>query len=490
MDHDQQATGIHSARTDARVKADSVLERRSWSLLILLCVAQFMVIVDMTVVNVALPSIGRALHFSGPADLQWVVTAYVLVSGGLVLLGGRAADLLGRRRVFLTGLLLFTTASLSSGLATSPLALVISRGFQGGGAALLTPAALSIITTTYTRSQRATGLAAWGAIGAAGAAAGVLLGGALTSWLGWRWVFFINVPIGAGAAILALRLVPRASARLRRWQELDVAGAITLIAGLLSLVYATQGIATSGWESARTFIPLILSLGVLSTFIALERLVMQPLIPPSVWRLRSLTSSSAVMLGATAVMGGSFFLNSLYLQRVLGASPLQAGLGFLPFAIVIAAAAHLGSRLLPQLGPRVVLIVGLVIAGGGSLLLARMPDHATYVANILPGFIALGIGLGMSFVAVWITAMADVGGDHAGLASGLMTTAHEIGAALGVAIISAVATVAAAQAGFPTGYRNGLLAAAALAGTVAAVTLFAVPAVRPTSVARTGLHGG
>ncbi len=456
-------------------------ERQSWSLLLLLCVAQFMVIVDITVVNVALPSIGKALNFSSAADLQWVVSAYVLVSGGLVLLGGRTADLLGRRRVFLTGLLLFTTASLASGLAPSPLPLVISRAFQGLGAALLTPAALSIITTTYSGRQRAAGLAVWGAIGAGGAAAGVLLGGALTSWLGWQWVFFINVPVGAVAAVFALRLVPAASARLGRWRELDITGAATLIAGLLLFVYAIQGAATNGWGSSRTLIPFILSLGLLATFGVVERLVTGPIVPPSVWRLRSLVSSSAVMLGATAIMAGSFFLNSLYLQRVLGASPLEAGLAFLPFAAVIAVGAQLGSRLLPHLGARWVL-VGLIATAGGTLLPSRMPDRATYLANVLPGFVTLGIGLGFSFMAVWMTAMADVDSDHAGLASGLMTTGHEIGAALGVAIFSAIATMGAVQAGFPTGYRDGLLAAALLAGAVAVLALVALPRIR--------LHGG
>jgi EmrB/QacA subfamily drug resistance transporter len=486
----QQGLVTQGIPTHPPVERSSVFERQSWSLLLLLCVAQFMVIVDITVVNVALPSIGKALHFSSAADLQWVVSAYVLVSGSLVLLGGRTADLLGRRRVFLTGLLLFTTASLASGLAPSPLPLMISRGFQGLGAALLTPAALSIITTTYSGAQRAVGLAAWGAIGAGGAAAGVLLGGALTSWLGWQWVFFINVPVGAVAAVFALRLVPAESARLRRWRELDIAGAVTLIAGLLLLVYAIQGAASNGWGSARMLIPFILSLGLLATFGVVERLVTGPMVPPSVWRLRSLVSSSAVMLGATAIMAGSFFLNSLYLQRVLGASPLEAGLAFLPFAAVIAVGAQLGSRLLPHLGARWVLVLGLITTAGGTLLLSRMPDHATYLANLLPGFVALGIGLGFSFMAVWITAMADVDSDHAGLASGLMTTGHEIGAALGVAIFSVIATMGAVQAGFPTGYRDGLLAAALLAGAVAALALLALPRVRLADSARARLHGG
>jgi EmrB/QacA subfamily drug resistance transporter len=480
---------MHHATAHPAVEAAPTLGRQPWSLLILLCAAQFMVIIDMTVVNVALPSIGRALGFAS-ADLQWVVTAYVLVSGGLVLLGGRGADLLGGRRLFLLGLLLFGTASLASGLAPSAAALIASRAAQGLGAALLTPAALSIITTVYSGPQRAAGLAAWGAIGASGAAAGVLLGGAVTSWLGWQWVFFINVPIGAAVAAFAWRLVPATSVRVGRLRDLDIAGTLAVTAGLVLLVYTIEGTATYGWGSARTLGSLILAVSALAAFVAVERHTTRPLVTPAIWRVRSLVVGVAVMLGATGIMAGAFFLNSLYLQRVLGASALEAGLAFLPLAVALVLAAHLGSRLLPQVGTRVVLVLGLLVTAGGALLLAGMPNDATYLGNVLPGFLALGVGLGLSFVAVLITAMADVGGDDTGLASGLMSTAHEIGAALGVALLSTVATAGAGRAGFTAGYHDGLLLAAGIAVAGAVLTLVALPTVRPPGGAHLKLHGG
>jgi EmrB/QacA subfamily drug resistance transporter len=490
MEH--TATGPH-------VEEAQSAERRSWALLVLLTVAQFMVIIDMTVVNVALPSIGRSLHFAGAADLQWVVSAYVLVTGGLVLLGGRAADLLGRRSTFLAGLLLFTAASLASGLAPSPLALVVARAGQGLGAALLTPSALSIITTAYSGAQRAAGLAAWGTIGAAGSAVGVLLGGALTSALGWRSVFFINVPIGLVAAALALRMVPGARARIRDLRELDVPGAVTLIGGLVLLVLAIQGSAAAGWASARTLIPLVLSAGLFVGFAVVEgggggeplpvrRRAAQPLIPAFTWRVRSLVSGTAVMLGATAVMAGTSFLNSLYLQRVYGASALETGLAFLPATLVILLAANVASRLLPHAGTRVVLSLGLVVTAVGTFLLAQMPDHPSYLVNILPGIVAIGLGLGLVFVSVSITAMADVGEDIAGVASGLMTTGHETGAALGVAVLSAIASAVAMSGSFAGGYRAGQWAATLIVAPLLLITLLVLPVVRPPAGTGPRMH--
>jgi EmrB/QacA subfamily drug resistance transporter len=479
---------MQEAVIGSRVEGAEDARRRSWALLVLLGVAQVMVIIDMTVVNVALPSIGRSLHFASAADLQWVVSAYVLVTGGLVLLGGRASDLLGRRRMFLTGLLLFTSASLASGLAPSPLALVIARSAQGLGASLLTPSALSIITTVYTGAQRATGLAAWGAIGAAGSAAGVLLGGALTSLLGWQAVFFINVPIGIVAGGLAMRMVPKARPSIRDASELDIPGAITLIAGLVILVFAIQGAAVAGWTSVRTLVPLAVSIALLAGFGALERRAAQPLIPISTWRTRSLVAGTVVMLGATAIMAGTAFLNSLYLQRVYGASALETGLAFLPATLAILLAAGLASRALPHLGTRVVLALGLVVTAGGTFLLSQMPDHPTYTGNILPGLLAVGLGLGLTFVSVSITAMADVRDAVAGTASGLMTTGHETGAALGVAALSAIASAAAMSASFAVGYRAGQWAATLLAAALVVITLLVLPAVRPPAGTQPRMH--
>jgi EmrB/QacA subfamily drug resistance transporter len=471
------------------VNREVSVDRRPWTALILLCVAQFMVTIDMTVVNVALPSIGRALGFATAADLQWVVTAYVLLSGGMLLLGGRTADLLGRRRMFLVGLLVFSAASLASGLAPSPAALAVSRGAQGLGAALLTPAALSVITTMYAGAQRTAGLAAWGAIGGAGAAAGVLVGGLLTSLLGWEWVFFVNVPIGLAAAVLALWLLPPSSPVGAGVRDLDLAGAATVVAGLVLLVLTIQGGATYGWGSARTLVSLALSAALLVAFPVIESRAARPLVPASMWRVRSLTSGVVAMFGATAIMGGLFLLNSLLLQQVMGASALQAGLAFLPFMAVVAAGSHLGSRALPHLGTRTLMVAGLVLAAGGAVLLARMPAPATYFADILPGFAAMGAGLGLVFVSVSVTAMAGVEHEQSGLASGLLMTGHEVGAAVGVAVLSVIATTAASGAGFTAGYRTALVAAAVIAAVLALFALLVVPAVRPSGNVRAGMHG-
>ncbi len=463
-------------------------DRKPWTILVLLSVAQFMVILDVTVVNVALPSIRTALHFA-PQDLQWVVTAYVLMTGGLLLLGGRMADLIGRRRVFLIGLVVFTGASLASGLAPTAAALIASRAAQGLGAALLSPAALSIITTTYTGAQRTTALTAWGAIGAGGAAAGVLLGGMLTTWFGWRSVFFINVPVGLVAAVLTLRLVPAARATARSLLELDLPGALTVVSGLVVLADALEGTTTQGWASARTLVLLAVSGGLLAAFAAIERGARQPLVPTAIWRVRSLVSSATVMLGSTGILVGTFFLNSLLLQNVLGASALETGLAFLPLVVVIGIAAHVGPRLLTRVGARMLVLGGLALIAAGDLLLSRAPAHAAYATDLLPGFLLLGFGVGLTFVAITVTAMSEINAERAGLASGLMTTAHELGAAFGVAIFSAVALgSAAAGTAFVHGYSKGALAGALIAAVLALIAVVAVPAFRPVAAHRIAMH--
>jgi MFS family permease len=387
--------------------------------------------------------------------------------------------------VLVTGLLVFTAASLASGLAPSPAALVVARAAQGLGAALLTPAALSTITTTYAGAQRATALAVWGAIGSAGAAAGVLLGGMLTTWLGWESVFFVNVPVGVIAAALTLRLVPADARTNGALARLDAPGAAALVAGLVTLVYALEGIADDGWGSARTLLLSLLAATLLATFAALERAVKRPLVAPATWRRRPLIVSAATMLAATGVLVGAFFLNSLYMQRVLEASALETGLAFLPIAAAIALAAHVASHLLRRVGSRVTAGGGLALAAAGATVLALVPDDATYVTDLLPGFVVLGAGVGLTFVAVSVTAMADVGHDDAGIASGLMATAHEIGAASGVALLAAIA---AAGPNLVGGYRAGFLAAASLALVLAVAAAATLPAVRPAAGARMAAH--
>jgi EmrB/QacA subfamily drug resistance transporter len=444
----------------------------------LMIAAQFMVILDVSVVNVALPSISRGLHLSS-ADYQWVVSAYVLMSGGLLLLGGRIADLIDRRRAFLTGIGLFTTASLVSGVAQTPLTLILARAAQGAGAALLTPAALSIIMTAYAGRQRQTALAVWGAIGSTGIAAGVLFGGALTSALGWRAVFFINVPIGIAVITGALRAVEPGRRNRGALRRLDLPGAATLVSGLLLLVYAIESTRSAGWSAERTWLAFAGAAALLATFSHLERRTAEALVPPATWRIRSLVSASAVMAGVTGVVVGAIFLSSLYLQRVVGASPVEAGLEFLPLAAAITLAATGASKVIGKVGPRTMIAAGLVVMAGGVLLLAAGAGGASYAADVLPGFLLVGAGVGPMFVAISIAAMSGVPADKSGLASGLMMTGHEIGAALGVATLTAIAGNLATRAGLVTGYTTAFHATAAILAGLFVLTLLAVPNDKP-----------
>jgi len=418
-----------------------------------------------------------------------VVTAYVLVTGGLTLLGGRIADLFNRRRLFLLGLVLFTAASLSTGVAPSPVLLILSRAIQGLGAALLTPAALSILTITYVGAQRAAALAAWGALGAGGAAVGVVLGGLLTSWFGWQWVFFINVPIGAVVAIIGLWMIPSPPPSGGRVRDLDIFGALLLIAGLVMLVLTITADAAHGWGSAQMVLALIVAAALLAAFGLLERNVGQPIVPPATWRVRSLVSGNVVYLGASAVMGGAFFLNTLYIQDVLGLPAWQTGLAFLPLAVAVGLGGKVASGLVAHAGSKAALVLGLIIEGSGALLLARVPADATYLVNVLPGLVAIGFGLGFSFVAAPLIVMARVTSADAGMASGLMQTAHEIGISLGVAALSAIATAAAVSGQLVDSYRQGMLVAAALAGVLVLVSLIAVPTIAPAGATGTRERG-
>ncbi len=433
--------------------------RRPWTTLCLMLAAQFMVVLDVSVVNVALPSIGRSLQMTS-GDYQWVVSAYVLFSGGFLLLGGRLADLFDRRRMFLVGLGLFTLASLASGLAESAGMLVASRAAQGTGAAMLTPAAMAIVMTSYTGRQRATALGVWGTVASMGIAAGVLFGGVLTSAFDWRAVFFINVPIGTATWLLTRRTVAPAAATGARFAQLDVPGAVTAVGGLVALVYAIEQSSPRGW-SAVTITAFTAAAILLGAFTALERRARQPLVPPRIWRVRSLISASVVMAGVTGAVVGAIFLTSLYLQQVLGSSPVVAGLQFLPLAAAITLSAAIAAQLLPKLGARTLIGAGLLIATAGAGLLCTVDAGSNYPTGVLPGFLVIGAGVGPMFVAISVAAMSEVPGELSGLASGLMMTGHEIGAALGVATLTAVGGDLTTRAGLIDGYADSFLTVAA-----------------------------
>jgi EmrB/QacA subfamily drug resistance transporter len=464
--------------------------RQPWTMLVLLAIAQFMVILDVTVVNVALPSIQDDLGFA-PGDLQWVVTAYVLFSGGLLLLGGRAADMLGRRSVFIAGLAVFTTASLLSGLTQSPGMLIASRAAQGIGAAMLSPAALALVTSIYTGPQRTSALSAWGGIAAAGSVAGLVIGGMLTTWLGWRAIFFINVPIGLAVIPLAHRLIP-APAGSGGLRQLDLAGAVTLVAGLASLVYGIEGTSTHGWGSAHTLALFAVAAVLLGSFVGIERIARRPLVPLATWKVRSLTSGVAMMFAATGFMIGMIYLSSLYMQTSLGMSALEAGLAFVPLSLSVGIAAHLAPKALRAVGTKTSLSAALLIMATGASLLAAAPDQAGYATDLLPWFVVIGLGIGLAFVSIQVAAMSEVGEKTAGLASGLFTTGHEIGAAFGVAVFSAVAgwtgSGAATGLGSGAGFGDGVTVAALLAAGLALAAALTVPSFRPAQTANVSAH--
>jgi EmrB/QacA subfamily drug resistance transporter len=475
----------------ASASSGSVAERSAGlRLLLLLCGAQFVVALDVTVVNVALPSIATSLTF-GPGELQWVVSVYVLVTGALLLVAGRLSDLLGARLLFLSGVVVFTAASMSSGLAMTSTVLVLSRAAQGVGAALLAPAALSIISTEYTGAARAKALGVWGAIASGGAGAGLLVGGALTTWLDWRWVFFVNVPIGVVSVVAGLHVIPRRRTAAGVLGDLDVPGAALAALGFGVIVYAIGAIVTHGWISSQTLGLLAAGLGLLGVFAIVEMHVRRPLVPPYLWRQRSLTTSTVLMFTATVVLTGTLFLSTFLMAVSIQASPLETGVALVPTAGAIGFAAHLAGRGLPVLGARVVSTAGMIVAAAGALLLTSVPTQgASYLTDLLPGLALLGLGIGLAFPALSATSMSKVTDDRAGSASGLFMTAHDLGGAFGVALLSTVAAVG----GMP-GSVTGLTRAFAVVAVVALVsTLFALvamPAYKPGagSVAG-GLHGG
>jgi EmrB/QacA subfamily drug resistance transporter len=417
-----------------------------WIVLVLICLAQFMVILDATIVNVALPSIQQDLDLS-EGSLQWIVNAYTLVFGGFLLLGGRAGDLLGRKRLFLIGLVVFTGASLLDGLASSEGMLIASRALQGLGAALISPAALSIIATTFAEGkERARALGVWAAIAIGGSAVGLVLGGVLTQYFSWPWIFFVNVPVGVAAFVLSLRLVPESrDAHVHR--SYDVGGAVTVTGGLMMLVYAIVDAQSAGWGSARTLGLFAVSAVLLAAFVAIELRAKAPLVRLSIFRVRSLLTANIAMFLAMSGMFAMFFFNTLYIQRVLGYDPLQAGLALLPFTAGIMVSAGIASQFAPRIGVRPVAAAGFLLSGAGLLLLTQLPVDGSYAANVLPSIVLSSLGMGAVFMPLTLIATTGLEDDDQGLASGLFNTSQQVGGALGLAVLSTLATSKSSAAG-------------------------------------------
>jgi len=409
-----------------------------WLVLVLICMAQFMVVLDATIVNVALPSIQKDLGLS-EANLQWIINAYTLLFGGFLLLGGRAGDLLGRKRVFLVGLVIFTTASLLTGLATSSGMLIGFRSLQGLGAALISPAALSIISTTFAEGkERARALGVWAAIAIGGSAFGLVLGGWLTQSFSWPWIFFVNVPVGVATFLLALRFVPE-SREEGAHRSYDIAGAVTITGGLMSLVYAIVKAETEGWTASTTLIFFAVAIALIVAFVLRELRAVQPLVRLSIFRVRSLLTANLTMFLVFSGMFAMFFFNTLYIQRVLGYHPLKAGVAFLPFTAGIMISAGIASGFAPRIGVRPVAAAGMILTAIGMLFFARMPVHGSYAVDVLPGMILASLGMGAVFMPLTLIATTGLEDEDQGLASGLFNTSQQIGGALGLAILSTIA---------------------------------------------------
>lgn len=428
--------------------------------LVIVALAQFLVVLDLTIVNVALPSIQRSLKFS-PADLQWVVNAYALLFGGFLLLGGRIADLVGRRRIFIAGLGVFAAASLFNGLAQSSGMLVAGRAVQGLGGALLSPAALSIVTTTFAEGrERTRALGVWSAISAGGGAVGLLLGGVLTDTLSWEWVFLVTVPFGVAGVIAALRYVPE-SRGVTGHRSFDLAGAFTVTGGMVLLVFTTVKAQEYGWASARTVGMYAASIALLAAFVAVERRTRYPLMRLSILRVRSLAVGNAVMFFAATGLFSMFYFISLYAQDVLRYSPLRAGLAFLPMSAGVMAGATVAQQLLRRFDVRAVAALGLTVAAGGMVVLLQLRVDSGYL-TVLFGIVGVSIGMGTAFVPLTLLGTSGVDGEDAGLASGLFNSAQQIGGAVGLAVLTTLAanrTSDVLQGAGPSPSRPAALAA-------------------------------
>jgi EmrB/QacA subfamily drug resistance transporter len=452
--------------------------------LAIVALAQFMVVLDATVVNVALPTIKRDVGFS-EQSLSWVLNAYTLMFGGFLLLGGRLADRLGRRLLFMAGIALFSGASLLCGISQSEGMLLVARGLQGLGGALVSPAALSIILTTFAEGpERNRALAVWGAIAGAGGAIGLLLGGVIVQLLSWRWVFFINVPIGAVVLALAPRILEESRSASAARGGYDAQGAVTITLGTIALVFTLIKADSWGWTSGRTLVGFLVAALLIAAFVAIERRHSDPLVPLRIFSNRSLAASDVTMLLVAAALFGMFFFCTLYLQQVLGFSALKTGISYLPLTVTLIGASALASRFVDRFTPKPVLLAGLLVATAGFLLLTRISGHGDYASHILPSMIVLGAGLGMSFVPITIAATTGVAAGDSGLASGLLNTTQQVGGSLGLAILASVSTSrttsalhggSSLQVALTHGFKGAFVVAAGLCALGVVVALALLP---------------
>ena len=466
--------GHHQARQNAPTES---VGGSKLLLLAVLLVAQLMVILDITAVNIALPSLSRDLDISG-SSISWTITSYSLIFGSLLLFGGRAADLLGRRRMFLAGLGIFTASSFASAMAGTAGALFAARAGQGFGAAMLSPAALAIIMTAFQGHQRAKALAAWGAVGGAGAAIGVLVGGVLTE-LDWRLIFYVNLPVAAALAIAALKIIP-ADTQKPRWNGLDLRGALLATTSLAAIVFAiTQG-ESAGWTSAQTHLIGLGGLAGLAAFAVFERRTETPLLRVERLVDRAVGGGLFLMLAAAGSIFGLFLLSSMYLQNVLGMGPLTTGLAFIPLALAAGVGAHAAGHITSKHGVRGPLAAAFLIAAAGMTLLAHVGGNGSYLADVLPGMLVAGFGLGIAVVSVSIAILTGAREDETGMISGLNSTGHEIGGTVGVAIFSTIAAGSGALAGpqAAAGIANAFIAAGVLASVASLVALAVLPRAR------------
>jgi EmrB/QacA subfamily drug resistance transporter len=460
--------------------------------LAVLAAAQFMVILDATIVNVALPAIQKALGFTTDAQLQWVVTAYALVFGGFLLLGGRLADLFGRRKVFLAGVGLFALSSLVAGFSQNPGMLIVFRSLQGLGGALLAPAALSLVLTIFKEGpERNKALGIWSMIAGGGGAVGLLLGGVLTQYVNWRWIFFINIPIAIVVMLAALKHVPKSTPQEK--QRIDYVGAVAITGSLMSLVYAMAQAPEKGWGSVATLGTLALSAVLMALFIVIELKIRRPLIRLNIFRRRNVSGGTLIQLLMPAALFGMFFYLSIYLQQILHYTPTKTGLADVPFTLVLIAIAGVLSNKIAKFNPKMILVIAPLVVAAGLAYFARLPVHANYLTDVLPGIVLMAAGMAAVFVTTTMVTTSGVSHEDSGLVSGLLNSGQQIGGAIGLAVLSVVSTsvtkhdMAAAhgdadltQLAIVHGFQRGFLFAALFAIAASLVALIVLRVHKPT----------